>query len=124
MALMKTLLVSGREPSPAELRAIITQGSTSLDEVSAADLATYVSRLGLGVDRIVFWAAAGDQEVRSLALNYATAAGDERRHTIVYVSPDGSEPALDAMTRDEMILWPRDADKLRAIFTSPRAARK
>jgi hypothetical protein len=115
---MKTLLVSGHEPPPAELRAIVTQGSVSLDEVSAADLATYVSRLGLGVDRIVFWAAGGDQQVRSLALNYATAAGDERRHTIVYVSPEASEPALDGMTRDEMIVWPRDADKLRRIFTS------
>lgn len=113
---MKTLLVSGSEPAPAELRAIVAQGSTSLDEVSAADLATYVSRRGLGVDRIVFWAPAGDQRVRSLALNYATAAGDERRQTIVYITPEPREPKLDGMTRDEMFFWPRDADKLRTIF--------
>jgi hypothetical protein len=115
----KTLLVSGGEPPPAELRAIVRQGSTSLDEVSAAELATYVSRQGLGVDRIVFWAPAGDHQVRTLALNYATAAGDERRHTIVYVTSEPREPAFDGMTREEMLFWPRDADKLREIFAAP-----
>jgi hypothetical protein len=117
---MNTLLVSGVDPPPSELRAIVAQGSTSLDEVSVADLATYVSRQGLGVDRIVFWAPAGDQQLRALALNYATAADKERRQTIVYVTPEPREPALDGITRDEMFFWPRDADRLRKVFATRR----
>jgi hypothetical protein len=113
---MKTLLVSGRDRPPDALRDLIKKGSTTLDEVSAPDLTTFVSRGGLGVDRIAFWAAPGDQDVRSLALAYAAAAGADRGQTIVYITPVATEPALDGLTRDEMFVWPRDEDRLKMIF--------
>jgi hypothetical protein len=112
---MKTLLVHGDDPPPSDLRRILDRGSTSVDEVSASDLVTYVSRGGLGVDRLVFWAGAGDPDVRTLAMTYATAAGSERPQTVVFVTATPSEP-LDGMTREEVLLWPRDADTLRLLF--------
>jgi hypothetical protein len=113
---VKTLLVTGREPAPDALRELIRGRSTSLDEVSAADLSTYVSREGFGVDRIAFWAAPGDHDVRTIALNYATAAGAGRRRTIVFITPLPGEPALDGMTADEILVWPRDEERIREIL--------
>jgi hypothetical protein len=112
---MRTLLVTGGTPAPAELREILVRGSTSLDEVKPRDLSTYVSPEGFGVDRLVFFAGSGDRDVRELALTYATAAGRERQQTIVYVTA-GPEDPLDGMTRDEVFVWPRDEDKLKMAF--------
>jgi hypothetical protein len=113
---MKTLLVTGRDPAPDALRELIRRHSSSLDEVSAADLSTFVSREGFGVDRIAFWAGAGDHEVRALALNYATAAGAGRRETVVYITPVTGEPTLDGMSSDEVLVWPRDEARIRDVF--------
>jgi hypothetical protein len=113
---MRTLLVTGKDPAPDALRNLVRRGSTSLDEVSASDLSTFVSREGFGVDRLVFWAGRADHDVRSLALNYATAEGDARQQRIVFVTPDPGEPIFDGMTREEMFIWPRDKEKLKIIF--------
>jgi hypothetical protein len=113
---MRTILVTGKEAPPAELVEIVRRGSTSLDEVSTADLSTFVSRRGLGVDRIVFWSGHGDTEVRSLALNYATAAGADRPQEVVFVTASRDEMPVDGMARDEVLVWPRDAEKVRMMF--------
>jgi hypothetical protein len=115
---MRTLLVRGKDDVPPALRAIVDRGSTTVDEVSAHDLSTYVSREGFGVDRIVFWAGSADPDIRTLAWNYATAEGADRRQTIVYVTRDQSEAPVDGMGRDEVFIWPRDEDKLKLILTT------
>jgi hypothetical protein len=113
---MRTLLVTGRDPAPDGLRELVRRGSTSVDEVSAAELSTFVSREGFGVDRLVFWVGRADHDVRSLALNYATAERHERQQRIVFVTPDPGEPTVDGMTREEIFVWPRDEEKLKIIF--------
>jgi hypothetical protein len=112
---MRTLLVSGTEPVPDALCHIIEQGSTSVEHVSAAELVTYVSREGLGVDRIVFWAGRDDLDVRSLAINYATAESRDREQRIFFVS---AEPVLevDGIPAGDTFVWPRDGDKLTMMF--------
>lgn len=112
---MRVLLVSGRTPVPADLRHVLERGSTSLEAIGAADLRTYVSREGLGVDRVVFWAGHDDQDIRTLAWNYATAAGAERRDTVFLVAAQPTEP-VDGMTGDEVFVWPRDEDRLKLLF--------
>jgi hypothetical protein len=112
---MRTLLVSGNEPVPGGLEAIVRQGSTSVDHVSGDDLVTYVSREGLGVDRIVFWAGREDRDVRSVALNYATAAGAARKETVFFVTGVPTDP-LDGMTKSEVYVWPADEDRLKKAF--------
>ena len=111
---MRTLLVSGRDPVPSELREIVAAGSTSTDEVSAADLTTFISREGLGVDRVVFWAGRSDPDVRSIAVNYAAAAGADRSKTVVFIA--AGDERLEGLTREEIHFWPRDEEKLRMIF--------
>ena len=112
---MRTLLVTGRDRVPPALREMVIAGSTSLDEVSAADLTTFISRQGLGVDRVVFWAGRSDPDVRSVALSYAATAGADRAKTVVFITGVDEVP-LDGLTRDEMHVWPRDEEKLRMIF--------
>lgn len=112
---MRTLLVTGEDPVPPGLEAIVRQGSTSVDHVSGGDLVTYVSREGFGVDRIVFWAGRDDRDVRSLALNYATAAGGARKETVFFVTAVPTDP-LDGMTTSEVYVWPADEERLKRAF--------
>ena len=113
---MKTLLVSGKDPVPPDLREVVERGSTSLDEVSIGDLRTFVSREGLGVDRIVFWAGKSDPDVRTVAWNYATVAGADRPSQVVFISGAPAEAPLDGISAEELLIWPRDKDKVVMIF--------
>lgn len=113
---MKTLLIHGDSEPPETLREIVSNGSTTVDEVSTKELSTFVSREGFGVDRVVVWAAPDDQAVRALATNYA--ASDEQRTGLIYVTPSdcGSRPA--GVTPDRCLSWPEEEDKLRVFFMS------
>jgi hypothetical protein len=113
---MKTLFVRGDHPPPAELLEIVRQGSTSLDQVSTKDLATYVSKEGLGVDRLVFWAADADPEVRSLAGNYGSAADVQGRRSIFYVTVRQPDPPPEGLGYESVFVWPADTDKLKMAF--------
>lgn len=113
---MKTLLVAGKDPVPAGLRDIVARGSTSLDEISAEDLRTYVARTGLGVDRLVLWAGASDPDIRTLAWNYFTTAGAEQLQRAIFVTATPGEPLIAGMTPEDVFVWPRDEDKLKLVF--------
>ncbi len=113
---MKTLFVRGHHPPPAELLDIIGNGSTSLDVISAQELVTYVSREGLGVDRLVLWAADSEPDVRSLAANYGSAAGAESRRSVFYVTVSETERPPEGLGPESVFVWPRDADKLKMAF--------
>lgn len=111
---MRTLLIRGESEPPPEVRHIVASGSTSVDEVSTRDLATFVSREGFGVDRVVVWAAPDDRAVRALATNYsveAAAAGD-----MVYLTPADCATTPVGVGRDRCLSWPDDEDKLRLLF--------
>jgi hypothetical protein len=113
---MKSLLVSGHDAPPADLVDIVEQGSTSVDRVSTAELSTFVSRAGFGVDRVVFWAGGADADLRSVAINYASSADAASGQAIVYVTPTASDPAPIGVAQDSCFVWPRDKDKLKMIF--------
>jgi hypothetical protein len=112
---MKTLIITGGTPMPAELREVVERGSTSLAEhrISERDSGS----LSLDVDRIVFWAATGDTGVRELAGRYASAESAERREVIVFVTsdPDSAVP-LPGVPPNEFFVWPRDEDRLKMAF--------
>ncbi len=108
---MKTLLISGSPPIPSALRDLIARGSTSLQERRAKD--TTIDA-GLDADRVVFWAARTDDDVRELATKLARAEARERREVIVFVSPDGS--GIDGVAANETFVWPRDEDRLTMAF--------
>lgn len=113
---MKTVLIRGREAPPRELVDIVRQGSTSLDEISTRDLATFTSRESFGADRLVFWSGHEDADVRTLALNYTAVEDDLRAQRIVFVTAQPTEAPLDGMTREEVLVWPRDEEKIRMLF--------
>jgi hypothetical protein len=113
---MKTLLVTGREAVPERLRAIVTRGSTSVDEVTSDDLTTFISQQSFGVDRLVFWTGHGDPDVRTLARNYAEAAGADRPQTIVFVTALEGDRGVSDMAPHEIFVWPRDEEKLTMAF--------
>ena len=108
---MKTLLIRGAEPLPEALRELIAHGSTSLHEERAG--ATSASD-GLAADRVVFWAARGDDEVRELAKRLARAEARDQREVIVFVTPDGSVP--EGLSAHEAFVWPGDEDRLKMAF--------
>jgi hypothetical protein len=108
---MKTLLISGAKPLPSALRELIAKGSTSLHERSAGETS---AAAGLDADRVVFWAARGDDDVRDLARRLARAEARERREVIVFVTPDGS--AAEGLSAHETFAWPRDEDRLKMAF--------
>ena len=108
---MKTLLISGSPPLPSALRDLIARGSTSLEERRAKDTNTDA---GLDADRVVFWAAASDDDVRALAATLARAEARERCEVIVFVSADGS--GVDGVAANETFVWPRDEDRLKMAF--------
>jgi hypothetical protein len=112
---MKTLIITGATPMPAELREVVARGSTSLAEHRASEFDP--GNLALDVDRIVFWTGAGDTGVRELAGRYATAESAERREVIVFVTsePDSAGP-LRGLPPNEFFVWPRDEDRLKMAF--------
>ena len=112
---MKTLLISGDAPPPSPLRDVIARGSTALQERRASDVpAAEAARLD--VDRIVFWADAGDAVVRALAMTCARAERARRREAIVFVTPQGTAAGVDGLAPNEVFEWPRDEDRLKMAF--------
>ncbi len=114
---MKSLLVIDGEKPPEELREWLTQGSTSVDAVTTHELSTYVSTEAFGVDRVVFWAGAGDPDVSTLATTYTLAEGDRtHRPDVLYVSSTrGARPPED-VAADHAFTWPDDKEKLHTIL--------
>ena len=107
---MKVLLISSSEP-PEPLRALVARGSTSLVERQAGDDAIPRG----DADRVVFWAAPGDDAVLEHARRHAAADADTRSDVLVFVgaegvgTPDGIQP-------HECFTWPRDEDRLTMAF--------
>jgi hypothetical protein len=108
---MKTLLIRGSTPVPPAVREVITRGSTSLEERPAAD----VSAEHLNADRIVFWAARGDEDLRTLAARCARAEARMGRQVIVYVTPY-ADASVAGLAPNELFVWPRDEDRLKMAF--------
>ena len=110
---MRTLLIAGSNPVPTRLREIIDRGSTSVREQRAA-----ISSVGLSsdFDRVVFWAASGDEGLQVLAEKYARKEADERREIIVFVTPESAAATIAGLGANEMYLWPRDEDRLEVAF--------
>lgn len=109
---MKTLLISGGTPLPAAIRETIERGSTSLIEKRAGDVDPETA---LDVDRVVFWATNGDDELRTLAERCARAERRERREALVFVTPD-DHPKVSGLAANEVFVWPRDEDRLTMAF--------
>ena len=106
---VKTVLIA-ESHVPDELRDVLAQGSTSLEERAAGS-----GDAPAGADRIVFFAAAADRAVREDAGRLAGAARDRREDTFVYVTTaDG--PAPDGLGAHEVYRWPADEDRLRMAF--------
>lgn len=114
---MKTLLVSANRDVPPELCDWLKQGSTSLDSVSAAELSGHVAAEALGVDRLVFWAGAGDADVNTLAAAYATGATEDERTDVLYIDAGNSRARPSGLSDDQMFRWPEDKDKLQLVLT-------
>ena len=110
---MKTLLISDAR-LPDVLREIVERGSTRVDalrgsEASAAKIAR------LAPDRVVFWHAKGDEQIRRLADAIAKRDPAESRSAIVFVS-EGSDASAQWLAPDQVFVWPRDEDRLRMAF--------
>ncbi|MGH9370138.1 MAG: hypothetical protein ACRD15_01255 [Vicinamibacterales bacterium] len=111
---MKTVLITGDAPAPAPLRELVERGSTSLLERRAAELAGAVT---IEADRIVFWSAADEPDIRRLAEQYAQAEAAERQEALVFVTAaTGGTPPPDRLSPNEVFVWPRDEDRLRMAF--------
>ncbi len=108
---MKTLLIRGSAPVPDALRDLIGRGSTSVQEQRAADVRPGA---GLDVDRVVFWAARADDDLRDMAKALARDEARQRREVIVFVSPDGVY--VDGLADTESFVWPGDEDRLKMAF--------
>jgi hypothetical protein len=108
---MKVVLISGSMPPPEGLRAMVARGSTALVERAAGDA-------GGGdesdADRVVFWAARGDEAVRDLAERYGRAT-DRRADFIVFVAEAGAAAPV-GLSATERFEWPADEDRLRMAF--------
>ena len=109
---MKTVLIRGDEPAPAALRDLITKGSTSVEERRLDDAAAAAG----DADRIVFWRAAGDATLDSLAAQLARKEAAERREVIVFVSADPASPGIPGLSPNEQYVWPGDRDRLEITF--------
>ena len=109
---MKTVLICGDEPAPGALRELITKGSTSVEERHLAD----AEGSAAGADRVVFWRAAGDATLDSLAQRMARQEAAERREVIVFVSADAASPEIPGLSPNDQYVWPRDRDRLEIAF--------
>ena len=112
---MKTLLISGDAPPPDPLREVVARGSTALQEQRAVEVSADAATR-LDVDRIVFWAGAGDAAVRALARQCVRAERAQRREAIVFVTPQGTDAQVDGLSPHELFEWPRDEDRLKMAF--------
>jgi hypothetical protein len=108
---MKVVLISGNTPPPEELRAMVARGSTALVEQAAGDAGSVDDP---AADRVVFWAAGGDEAVRDLAERYGRAT-DRRADVIVFVSAAGAAVPK-GLSATERFEWPADEDRLRMAF--------
>jgi hypothetical protein len=112
---MKTVIISGGTPLPAELRDLVERGSTSLVEHRADELAG--ERVALDADRIVFWTASGDEHVLALADRYSQAEAAERREVLVFITPERNPiQPWSALPPNEFFVWPNDEDRLKMAF--------
>ena len=109
---MKTVLICGDEPAPAALRDLITNGSTSVEERRVAE----AEGITADADRIVFWRAAGDSTLDSLAGRMARQEAAERREVVVFVSADAAAPVIPGLSPNEQYVWPQDRDRLEITF--------
>ena len=110
--LMKTLVVVGTRPLPADVREVVERGSTSVIEKGTAELRG--GPLPPDVDRVVLWADPADRGVVDLAGAYARGASPERKDTLVVIAPEpASVPGVQAA---EIFVWPRDEDRLKLAF--------
>ena len=112
---MRTLLISGDAPPPRPLREVIARGSTALEERRAGEVSSDVAA-ALEIDRIVFWAAAGDVAIAKLARDCAGVERASRREAIVFVTPQGTEANVEGLSPTEVFVWPRDEDRLKMAF--------
>ena len=112
---MRTLLISGDAPPPRPLRDVIARGSTALEERRAGEVSSDVAATP-DIDRIVFWATAGDAVVTNLARDCAGVERASGRETIVFVTPQGTEAKVDGLLPNEVFVWPRDEDRLKMAF--------
>lgn len=110
---MKTLLVKGSLPLPADLRDVVERGSTSLVERGAAELDG--SSLPAGVDRILLWNVNGDPRVADLARAYWNSASADRKDRLIVISSDPAG-SISGLPASEVLVWPRDEDRLRMAF--------
>ena len=94
---------------------MIARGSTALQERRVGEVSAEAAAR-LEVDRIVFWAAAGDADVRALARTCARAEREQRREAIVFVTPQGSAAHVEGLSPNEVFEWPRDEDRLKMAF--------
>ena len=111
---MKTVLISGAVPVPPELRELIARGSTSLEERSIVEGAAETAG---DADRVVFWSAAEDAELSSLARDYARRQRAERSDRLVFVAADAAVlSGAGPLPPNDCYVWPRDEDRLKIAF--------
>ena len=109
---MKTLVVVGSRPLPADVREIVERGSTSVIEKQSAELRG--ESVPADVDRVVLWVDPADAGVNDLARAYSRGASPERKDTLVVIAPQ--EDALPGIAATELFVWPRDEDRLKLAF--------
>ena len=109
---MKTLVVVGRRPLPADVREVVERGSTSVVEKRPAELRE--GSVPADVDRVVLWADPSDQGVLDLARRYSSGASPERKDTLVVIAPESAPPP--GVPATEVFIWPRDEDRLKLAF--------
>jgi hypothetical protein len=110
---MKTLVIVGRTQLPGRLRDLLERGSTSVVEKRASDVSA--SEPPADADRVVLWAAPGDDTVAKLAGTYSRGASPERKDTLIIICPE-SAGAVSGVQASEVFVWPRDEDRLKLAF--------
>jgi len=113
---MTSLIVSGQQSAPPELRRLVRQTSHVVDELSTTELVTFVSGRGLGVDRLIIWVPPGDADVKDIAMAYVLGADRPADVTVLVVTPSPDEPR-ELWTFENgrhCFAWPRDRNHLEA----------
>jgi hypothetical protein len=112
---MKTVLITGKDPVPAALRALVARASTSVAQHTAADVWA-ADTPDLYADGEEFWTAGAEPHVRRLAEQYARAEAAERREILVYVRGGAAGGAVAGLSSNEQYVWPADEDRLKMAF--------
>jgi hypothetical protein len=110
---MKTVLISGAQAMPAQLRDLVERGSTSVQTQRPGDLD---EASVLSADRIVFWSSGADDGLRSAAERLARAEARDRREALVFVTTESNLERPASISDNEFFVWPRDEDRLRMAF--------